>query len=732
MKINNLSYLSAVLLLILTIHINSSLLIQNSNNCTCDEVSSPIKNNSFVQSDQIIDDINYNKSILIGNYIGLGWYSNTTNYSYLFLNHSCPKGTRSLSKEELLNLITNYHTQLYNYIKSLGIQDGNYIVTNTKASLVTDPSHMNSYLFYGAVVKSTSMSIVEVNQVYYKSTSRVLCFFDNESVFLSNPTNGFDFQTGDFYKIDMKTSHIQSMTWKIDSKTEEKGLFLEVVFEKDGEHIVKMNTLDVFNSQKCYCMTVYSMNYISKIKNLNFSTVNPCDVVIKDLKILAANENFSFFNRGNTSIAPKSNGGFYMSYTSFDYIGYILEFDSSLTQINSFLIGENAFILDITSVQNGFFLYVKYYKANDHSEIQKWSQNGKLLWRRNVMNNQTPDLSSYASPSIAIDQITFRSCIEKKLSDNQYQSLVMFANQSGKLSYGKGKASLIFSHYNFLGLLPDGRRNDQTGDSFFLFPVTSNEENNEKYYKYAWTWKTSHSLVQTNYYDGRHYITASLGETIRVCFVYSDIYNKSKYDIDRQTYNNNKSICFDNLVPGKFPTDGKGKTCGFLGGLIEIGDFYALAYSRKACEMVGYDGKMTSDYNNEVGVSFFRFDSKKGSVFDVRNIRLSNGDNVKGVKFGLLGDKALVLLTVTDSPTKINLPPSQVTSSSDRTEFLLIDVNGSIVKERSRYDDEHIVPVSDDLKNLSDGSLIWGFVNKMTNELKFAYIKPSSTSINTV
>lgn len=73
---------------------------------------------------------------------------------------------------------------------------------------------------------------------------------------------------------------------------------------------MKISTLDVFNNQKCYCMTVYSMNYMSKVKNLQVTTVNPCDIVIKDLKILAANENFSFFNRGNTSIAPKSDGGF--------------------------------------------------------------------------------------------------------------------------------------------------------------------------------------------------------------------------------------------------------------------------------------------------------------------------------------------------------------------------------------------------------------------------------------
>ena len=81
------------------------------------------------------------------------------------------------------------------------------------------------------------------------------------------------------------------------------------------------------------------------------------------------------------------------------------------------------------------------------------------------MNNKNPDsdLSLYAPPSFVVDQITFRS--------SQSENQVMFVSQSGKLSYGRGTASLIFSHFNFLGRLSDGRRNEKNGDSFFLFPV---------------------------------------------------------------------------------------------------------------------------------------------------------------------------------------------------------------------------------------------------------------------
>lgn len=704
-----------IFVLFLTKYIHSAKTLQG---CSCNGLSTPLPDNNFIQGDQIINGINYNKSSKIGSMVGLGKIFLQKIYSTYQLDHSCPAGTIPLTRDQLQDLITNNYNEFYSYLERLGVVDGLIILSSTKASTIVDNSNVNAYSFFGSVKAKVKMSITSENLIYKLSKVRVVCIFDEKKILIN--TSDYDYKVKTEYQLESTSKHIQSTKWYINN-SQVNGRRISFKFPNEGDYTIKISTLDVFNNYKCYCGELFAITYSSQLNNYSVSDLLPSNINLHQSEFNAEKEYFSFFNKGNGPIAPKNDGGFYMSYSDTSYNAFVVEFDENMNIIKTISIEQNAFILDIVTVPEGFVIYMKYKTNNDKSVLQRWNKDGTLVWNRNVMNNRTPDLSPEVPPSQVVDQVSFFDMKNKRLIGNE----LMFANQGGKLSYAHKKLSLNFSHYNHFGYLSNGSRNDHTGDSHFIFSL----DNDDLKTGYGWTWGASHSLVQLNFYDGKHFVTANLGEpfpeNIRVCFTYPDEYNISKYDPVRKTLNNNLSYCFDNLIDGKIPGDGRGKTCGFLGGLSQINDDYVLTYSRKACEMTSYNGiDKTFDYNNDVGVVFFKFDTVNKAIVNRRQYNISSGGNVKGLKSVTHGDKLVVFLTVTDTPTAYLKSPEHVITTKDRTEYMLIDSNGKVIRDRTKFDADHIVPVSDQIKTLMDGKKVWTYLSKSTGKLKIAYINP--------
>ena len=715
-KLLNFFYLYFVLLLL----IQNTQSIQQFNTTTCDPSINPAPDANFVQGDEIIDGVNYGKLQAVASQFLLPRLNNLTIYAITFMENKCPQGYQLPTRSILTDLVSD-STFGANLIK-LGAKVGDVILTSEKSFTTIDPTLLNAYVFWGTVVSATArMTVTAQNTIYVKPKAFNICVA-RSGVIIS--TSDYDYQTGYNYSERILSSPIQNAIWLMDGgKYRSEGLVANLPFDMDGAHPIQVIALSINGKKICASGLVYSIDYSTTDPNkANVTSIKSSDIKIQSLKLQAANENFTWFNRGNASIASKPTGGYYLFYTTDSYMGVVLEFAPNHTLINTFQVGQNKYILDIVATNFGFIIYTKIYKNNDKSILEGYNSDGTIRWSRIIMANRTPDLSPNVPPSVVVNQITFYNNKNMPLNGNQ----LCFANQGGKLSLGRGRVALFKANYNYFGNYSDGSRSDHTGDSLLTFDLDGNNEN------YSWTWSASHSLQQSIIYDGKHFVTASLGEpfpeNIRVCFTYVNEYTGSMDGV-RQAYVNHKSKCFDDLIPGKIPADGVGISCGFSGGIDKIGDTYVIAYARKACEVTSYTGVGKSvDYTNDFGVSTFKYDSVKMEYTDKKNYNLGDANLVKGIRISNISNKILLLLTVNDQPTTYLAPPVFVTTRSDRTEYMLIDTNGQVLTPRTSFTTEHVVPVSDDIRTLRDGTTIWGFINKSTNELKIAYISPPTSS----
>ena len=135
----------------------------------------------------------------------------------------------------------------------------------------------------------------------------------------------------------------------------------------------------------------------------------------------------------------------------------------------------------------------------------------------------------------------------------------MFSPSSGKLAYGRVRIGLIFSHYNAFGT--PTQRNDHQGDTNYSFNRRIQNE------RISWNWKSSHSIIQTQIYDGQFFITASLADlyptNIRICAIDSEKITggRDNYDALKKEFRTTPNYCKE-IVPGVIPGDGNGGKCG--------------------------------------------------------------------------------------------------------------------------------------------------------------------------
>lgn len=289
----------------------------------------------------------------------------------------------------------------------------------------------------------------------------------------------------------------------------------------------------------------------------------------------------------------------------------------------------------------------------------------------------------------------------------------MHKPHNGKLAYGRGRIALIFAHYNHFGM-KDGKRDDHTGDSFYTFDMDGKNED------YAWSWATSHSLVQSILYDGRYFITASLGdaypENIKLCYIKPNQYN-SNVDGVRNKNVNLISKCKD-VIPGKIPGNGSGGTCGTLGGIHKFGENISLVYSRKSCNITGPDGKASSDTTGNLGIVNLNYDDKD-TIKEVNNKNIGNGNNIINIRSGKFGENILILFSTTPTPAENTKLNNHFYSNSDIFEYMIVNNDGVIQSERKKFENfnEFLIPNSSDLRELKNGGIIWGIPDKTTKKL---------------
>ena len=173
--------------------------------------------------------------------------------------------------------------------------------------------------------------------------------------------------------------------------------------------------------------------------------------------------------------------------------------------------------LDILSTPNGIALLLTDTRDTNTLYIQLITEQGRLLWRNNIMQNGPYPLKAEAN------QLMFFNNVTEKV---EFGMNAMFSPFSGRLCYARGKILCIFSYMNNFGVL-QGVRNDNNGDTIVTYSLDGSEVN------LVSAWSTTHSLKQRAIYDGKYFYTASLGDAgpANVKVMRIEPYIKSRIDI---------------------------------------------------------------------------------------------------------------------------------------------------------------------------------------------------------
>jgi len=585
-----------------------------------------------------------------------------------------------------------------------------YLSSNKSSPGVTEGSNNDAWNFKGFAFSSSSknISLDDIN-IYWESSAAVKCIFDTSSNIVLNISQN-DFVQNYQYPVSIYRKNLAVFAWKVNGNVLNTK-DISVTFSITGCNTIELWAKNAAGQTMYNCRNIY----VSPLFGSDGST-NTVAIKETNPKISAVRMIYLFWNRGNAPIAPKKTGGFYMLYTENPNNNtYVDEFDTNLNRISHNKLNFLAFPMDIVAEDNGFSVYVKDCIDNNKAWVVAYDSSYNLVGQKIIMNNGI-------TPSQITQQTTFYDNNGKVLGGLN----AMFAASSGKLSYGRGRYGLIFAHYNAFGT--PSARDDHQGDTFYSF------DRSQSSYTYAWSWKTSHSLQQTQIYTGRYYLTASLGdvypENIRVCIIDQTSFT-SVYDSVNKGYNQHPTQCID-IVKGKICGDGGGGTCGRIGGLVQLGDTFGLVYARKSCSFSGYGGTPTSSSDSEIGLITFQINNF--NFINLKYYTYGNADYITAIRAGKYGSN--IFITYLQITTSSGSKPQQNYIFGDKTietqYTLLVDFNGNVILPATTSSGNISVSPSDEIRFLSDGTPIWSYVDSNNNLLIYTLpTPPKMNNINT-
>lgn len=653
-------------------------------NCRGPKSSPPlVASTNFSPQEEIINGVNYGIPQAVGN-IQVLLADVTIRPSMAFLNATCPIGYRIPTQKELTSLfIGNDADFLKNTLK---IQSGQSYVSSTKSNpgLLTG-NVGESWEFNGYDIDDTFLVTESAINTFFQNGALTKCVFDLDQ---NRPLSKYpkDFVSGFDYPVTLLNLNYKAFVFQTENNTYTDPTF-SVKYYHRGCHTLEFYAINLADQNVYNCRKIYVKPYsgsesgdtVSSIKTI--STGN-----------LAVRSIYLFWNRGNAPIAPnEKTGGFYTAFTGADNSTYIQEYDANMTKIREINLNMSAYVMDIVSTEPGVSLYLKDINNNDKSYLVGYNQNFTQLYNRVIMNNGM-------TPSKITEQISFYDKNGKIMGGME----AMFSASSGKLTYGRDRVGLLFSHYNAFGTAD--KRNDHQGDTFYTFNRIGQKETA------AWSWKTSHSLYQTQMYDGQFYITASLGDmfptNIRVCVIYSTRVT-NEFDGVRKDNVFNPYTCKD-IVPGNIPGDGNGGTCGRIGGLARQGSTYSLTYSRKPCSIRDINGKMSINNEDEIGLITFNINNF-GTIINIKKFKIGEATKITALRSAKYGKNIFITYLWSTDDFGLN-PPTQyvVADKAVETQYaMVVDFAGNIVTKPFIVEGDINISPSDDMRILNDGKVVW-------------------------
>ena len=671
--------------------------------CNCggsDSFSLNKESSKLIPSDEIIHGVNYSIPVAVGN-IQVLIKDFILQSSVRSLSTNCPRGYRPPYIEELRTIFkTNSVEFLKNNLKIN--PDVNYLSTN-KSSLSENETLDEAWEFKGFYLSNET--VVEDDLSSFPGRKDVLtftrCISDIKQI---TPLRIYqkDFVIGVNYEVSLINKNYLAFAFRAENKTISESIF-NLTFDNHGCHTLEFFALNLAGQKIYNCRQIYvtfSLGSDSETK------IYPNSIESIPTGIKASRTIYQFWNSGNAPIAPiLETGGFYIAFTGIDNFTYVCEYDSNMRKIKEVNVNMHSYVMDISSNEEGFTLFLKDLDDINHAYLIGFNKEFNMKYNRLIMNN------GY-SPKSIMEQISF---YDKK--GNLLNGLnAMFSAFSGKLAFGKDRIGLIFSHKSNLGnsVKPKYR----IADTFISFDKYGLNET------IAWSWKTSNSLYQAQIYDGQYFITASLGDyspsNIEVCVINS---NHVTDDLDevRKSHVFNNFKC-KNIVPGNIPGDGKGNSCGKIGGLAKKGSTYALVYSRKTCFIVNTNKGVLSNKEDEIGLITFNINFK-GKIKNITKFKLGEATTLTGIRSAKYGKN--IFITYVKRKANFGLiSPANFINGDEMLETqyaMLVDFNGKVITPEFEYKGHINLSPSDDMRILNDGRVVWANIDRK-NQLFINYL----------
>ena len=209
-------------------------------------------------------------------------------------------------------------------------------------------------------------------------------------------------------------------------------------------------------------------------------------------------------------------------------------------------------------------------------------------------------------------------------------------------------------------------------------------------------------MVQSHIYDGKYFITAALGDAYPQGISLSVIdINKggNVYDSKRASYPDLGLVTSSDVI-GNIVGDGLGGSYGRLAGVLEFNNVYAVVYSVK---------KSSDDERDGIFLTTFNYEDGKINLISTNYILYGIAGKLKNLRCAKYGGRVLITYILNKTDYDLDYP-SGYTDLNEDTFYLVSDLDGNVTAGPFKSSAQNQA-ISEDIRELKDGSLRWGYVD---------------------
>ena len=594
----------------------------------------------------------------------------------------CPKGFKIPLKEDFESVIKQLGKNAYSVFtdpNGFNMEPRTYYITNTNGN--ESYSKIMIYL-EGNTIKFTDI-------VKGKMVCR--CMLDIYPLKLNYTNNKGEININQKTIFTIDSNNLNGYLWKIgDNIFTTKSI--EYTFRNSGRHNREFWG-NLINGE-----TIYYCDYVF-VKKLPVSSSQQFDET--KIKIIETNFTMTYnpwilLTYSNSPVAPRIDGGYYISFSDEDKNLHVLSYDKDDKLIKDFKTNEKAYPFDITATDYGFAIYsLDVNDINKHSYLSLYNKKFELINTIQIMNN--------GGKNSSIDSNINYQVIQYRIDGTPVSELrFMDKPLGGKLAYSRGIIFLIFAHYNQFTDL-----GHHEGDSVVTFNDVLEDMD------FGCSWGTTHSLIQSATFDNYYFWTASLGDAVPEGIT---VIHTSKSDIVNEYFDPINKKCnqrnyggLRNLA-GYIKGDRNGHADGKLGGILyfEKYNLYCLVYAKTP-------NHSTDEKNgkNIIYITKWEFETKNESFINNKTIEIKVFENetLMQVRAGRYGDNKVFIIYSYKPKNSKDFGWGYVDMGT--IPYLCIfDISTSkIIKDGIKMD-KFVMNTNEDLKSFNDGVLIWASTNK--------------------